>query len=62
MALMKSKTVSFNVESEQEKTLLDWASNQKEAFSAYIKRLIEQDMRFRNRPAMEGKPREWRIE
>jgi hypothetical protein len=53
MALMKSKTVSFNIENETEKTLHDWAVGQKEAFSSYIKRLIAEDMRFKNRPVHE---------
>lgn len=48
MSLIKSKTVSFNVESLEQKELLEWASVQrKTSFSEYVKSLIAHDMKLR---------------
>jgi hypothetical protein len=61
MALMKGKTVSFNMENDEEKALHDWSMAQRIGFSTYVKALIDQDMKRRNRPIPEGKPIEFRV-
>lgn len=48
MALIKTKSVSFNVENIEQKELLEWASMQRKmGFSEYVKDLIARDMRVR---------------
>jgi hypothetical protein len=61
MALMKTKSVSFNIETEIEKELLAWATSQHIGFSTYVKALIEADKKRKSRPVMEGQLREWKI-
>jgi hypothetical protein len=43
MATMKSKTVGFNIESEEERLLLDHANKQTN-FSEYVRQLMRQDI------------------
>lgn len=43
MATMKSKTVGFNIDSAEERALLDHANKQKN-FSEYVRQLMSQDI------------------
>jgi hypothetical protein len=46
LAIMKNKPVSFNIENQMDKALLDYA-NTKSNFSGYIKKLMQEDMKRR---------------
>jgi hypothetical protein len=61
MALMKNKSVSFNMENASDSDLLQWAESQKDSFSVYVKKLIDWDRKQRSRPVIEGQPREWKV-
>lgn len=43
MATMKSKTVGFNIDNEEERALLEYSNKQKN-FSEYVRQLILQDI------------------
>lgn len=55
MALMKTKSVSFNIEDGKQKELLEWVSKQTGyGFSDYIKALITHDMMRRKKAPATG--------
>jgi len=48
MSLIKTKSVSFNVENLEQNELLEWALIQRKmGFSEYVKELIKRDMKAR---------------
>lgn len=48
MSLIKTKSVSFNVENLEQRELLEWSLIQRKmGFSEYVKALIAQDMKLR---------------
>lgn len=47
MALVTTKSVSFNVENPEDEQSLTW-SNSKPSFSGYVKELIKQDRKKNN--------------
>lgn len=52
MALMKNKSVSFNVADKSEKDLCDWI-DKKQNFSSYVKELITKD---KNKNSVSSQP------